>query len=113
VGVLFVFFSSRRRHTRLVSDWSSDVCSSDLMTRSTPLMLACALVSVSPIATPLPPLLASSSGGPLRAKMSPACMTRSAGKTTKRSEERRVGERGRRGGEAASVKRKETVEEEV
>src|SRR5258706_4148424 len=23
------FFSSRRRHTRLVSDWSSDVCSSD------------------------------------------------------------------------------------
>src|SRR3989339_1359203 len=22
-----VFFSSRRRHTRLVSDWSSDVCS--------------------------------------------------------------------------------------
>src|SRR5262249_861109 len=25
----FFFFSSRRRHTRLVSDWSSDVCSSD------------------------------------------------------------------------------------
>src|SRR5215213_8533535 len=24
------FFLSRRRHTRLVSDWSSDVCSSDL-----------------------------------------------------------------------------------
>src|SRR3989339_264938 len=24
-----LFFSSRRRHTRLVSDWSSDVCSSD------------------------------------------------------------------------------------
>src|SRR5262249_59516926 len=31
LGVLgFFFFSSRRRHTRLVSDWSSDVCSSDL-----------------------------------------------------------------------------------
>src|SRR5437016_10539198 len=28
---LFFFFSSRRRHTRLVSDWSSDVCSSDLV----------------------------------------------------------------------------------
>src|SRR5262249_57498470 len=28
-----VFFSSRRRHTRLVSDWSSDVCSSDLVRR--------------------------------------------------------------------------------
>src|SRR5262245_65374740 len=27
--VLF-FFSSRRRHTRCLSDWSSDVCSSDL-----------------------------------------------------------------------------------
>src|SRR5437764_4255208 len=34
--VLFVFFlysfffSSRRRHTRYIGDWSSDVCSSDL-----------------------------------------------------------------------------------
>src|SRR5262245_64873032 len=27
----FFFFSSRRRHTRCLSDWSSDVCSSDLM----------------------------------------------------------------------------------
>src|SRR2546426_9284653 len=26
------FFSSRRRHTRLQGDWSSDVCSSDLGT---------------------------------------------------------------------------------
>src|SRR5258705_8292720 len=26
-----VFFSSRRRHTRCLSDWSSDVCSSDLL----------------------------------------------------------------------------------
>src|SRR5436189_3777474 len=42
VGFLFVFlvlmslffflffFSSRRRHTRYIGDWSSDVCSSDL-----------------------------------------------------------------------------------
>src|SRR5947199_2244718 len=29
VSVIF-FFSSRRRHTRCLSDWSSDVCSSDL-----------------------------------------------------------------------------------
>src|SRR5699024_11853098 len=28
---LFVFFSSRRRHTRSKRDWSSDVCSSDLL----------------------------------------------------------------------------------
>src|SRR5262249_58951227 len=34
VDCLFFFFSSRRRHTRLVSDWSSDVCSSDLRVAS-------------------------------------------------------------------------------
>src|SRR5690242_4281261 len=28
--LLLFFFSSRRRHTRLTCDWSSDVCSSDL-----------------------------------------------------------------------------------
>src|SRR5260370_2423581 len=28
----FFFFSSRRRHTRFKCDWSSDVCSSDLVT---------------------------------------------------------------------------------
>src|SRR5690606_40186291 len=27
----FFFFSSRRRHTRFSRDWSSDVCSSDLL----------------------------------------------------------------------------------
>src|SRR5438034_10755357 len=30
VFFLFFFFSSRRRHTRSLCDWSSDVCSSDL-----------------------------------------------------------------------------------
>src|SRR5256885_15850827 len=29
--LFFFFFSSRRRHTRLQGDWSSDVCSSDLL----------------------------------------------------------------------------------
>src|SRR5437879_11446837 len=29
-SALFFFFSSRRRHTRYIGDWSSDVCSSDL-----------------------------------------------------------------------------------
>src|SRR5262245_65585767 len=33
VSFVFFFFSSRRRHTRCLSDWSSDVCSSDLLTR--------------------------------------------------------------------------------
>src|SRR5437762_14131048 len=27
---MLFFFSSRRRHTRYIGDWSSDVCSSDL-----------------------------------------------------------------------------------
>src|SRR5262245_20363393 len=33
VLLFFFFFSSRRRHTRCLSDWSSDVCSSDLSGR--------------------------------------------------------------------------------
>src|SRR6266446_7551211 len=35
---VFFFFSSRRRHTRLQGDWSSDVCSSDLRWRRTRLI---------------------------------------------------------------------------
>src|SRR5690554_6999414 len=31
VFFFFFFFSSRRRHTRCGRDWSSDVCSSDLL----------------------------------------------------------------------------------
>src|SRR5262245_62481096 len=31
ICVVSFFFSSRRRHTRCLSDWSSDVCSSDLV----------------------------------------------------------------------------------
>src|SRR5437762_8386010 len=31
IYILYFFFSSRRRHTRYIGDWSSDVCSSDLV----------------------------------------------------------------------------------
>src|SRR5688500_19785491 len=34
ITAVVFFFSSRRRHTRLQGDWSSDVCSSDLAIRS-------------------------------------------------------------------------------
>src|SRR2546430_8363603 len=34
VALLSFFFSSRRRHTRFDCDWSSDVCSSDLVNGS-------------------------------------------------------------------------------
>src|ERR1017187_5108086 len=43
-----VFFSSRRRHTRHIGDWSSDVCSSDslwLVLLSTFLTPICVLIS--------------------------------------------------------------------
>src|SRR5215203_1059846 len=33
---IFFFFSSRRRHTRYWRDWSSDVCSSDLVPDGVP-----------------------------------------------------------------------------
>src|SRR6266849_9553382 len=33
IVIFFFFFSSRRRHTRSTRDWSSDVCSSDLLRR--------------------------------------------------------------------------------
>src|SRR4030095_6702556 len=35
VCLYFFFFSSRRRHTRSLCDWSSDVCSSDLLATAT------------------------------------------------------------------------------
>src|SRR6267142_4680615 len=41
----FFFFSSRRRHTRLTCDWSSDVCSSDLVA-GTLLLAGCAGVAL-------------------------------------------------------------------
>src|SRR6478735_2609447 len=43
------FFSSRRRHTRLQGDWSSDVCSSDLV-------LAARLIPLRQIQTFIVPL---------------------------------------------------------
>src|SRR5437762_13739334 len=42
------FFSSRRRHTRYIGDWSSDVCSSDL--NSTPPCKGFESIAVQPCA---------------------------------------------------------------
>src|SRR2546430_13064702 len=41
--LIFFFFSSRRRHTRFDCDWSSDVCSSDLLVGLTPFPVTPAL----------------------------------------------------------------------
>src|SRR3712207_77581 len=40
---LYFFFSSRRRHTRYWRDWSSDVCSSDLVGGGNEFQMACDL----------------------------------------------------------------------
>src|SRR2546422_1553161 len=48
VDVYFFFFSSRRRHTRCSRDWSSDVCSSDLVAyrgEETSLRLVCGFLT--------------------------------------------------------------------
>src|SRR2546426_7575146 len=49
----FFFFSSRRRHTRLQGDWSSDVCSSDLLSppREIPRRAALVVVALALIAS--------------------------------------------------------------
>src|ERR1022692_1042493 len=46
--VFLFFFSSRRRHTRLQGDWSSDVCSADLVGEG--------VVVVRPVAAPVLPV---------------------------------------------------------
>src|SRR2546422_3441846 len=72
--VFFFFFSSRRRHTRCSRDWSSDVCSSDLVRRLTDV---CSL-----------PLLVDVDTG---FGVSAFNIARTVKSLIKRSEERRVG----------------------
>src|SRR2546429_1648390 len=50
---IFFFFSSRRRHTRCSRDWSSDVCSSDLLATITVTNVPVARVTVTPAITSL------------------------------------------------------------
>src|SRR5437870_12563773 len=85
------FFSSRRRHTRWPRDWSSDVCSSDLVPTFDVLMLG-----VGPdthVASLFPELPA----------------VRETERTVVRSEERRVGKERRSGWWRASCKRDERL----
>src|SRR5688500_17869761 len=95
-GVIF-FFSSRRRHTRLQGDWSSDVCSSDLQLYGLPFKRSS--VNVGPkwqavqLAFPRKSCMPACASGE-SAFASPA-RKRSMGAS--RSEERRVGKEGRGG----------------
>src|SRR5256885_4625282 len=85
------FFSSRRRHTRLQGDWSSDVCSSDLVAppmliAELPLSIARALLDGPVIVPPLTTRFPASVSVP-------AWLTENfeIELTCRRSEERRVG----------------------
>src|SRR5258706_7140845 len=89
------FFSSRRRHTRLVSDWSSDVCSSDLSrARRAHPGDDSRRRRVRPRIIPR-----MSPSSPATATVSDTCLTRVRHRCSDtggiRSEERRVGEEGR------------------
>src|SRR5207253_8509307 len=76
INVLF-FFSSRRRHTRWPRDWSSDVCSSDLL--------------LTPVATFVARTLASGTTAFCVSKTVPTMLPSMVWPKVHRSEERRVG----------------------
>src|SRR5256885_13199971 len=84
------FFSSRRRHTRLQGDWSSDVCSSDL-----PRVRGCQRSTTrSPpgrAARPHPRLRSESAEGPVPPPGGATQRGASCRAFERRSEERRVG----------------------
>src|SRR5437763_16584898 len=61
LNLVFFFFSSRRRHTRYIGDWSSDVCSSDLGSPPAPTLLTASALAVTR-STEMPP---GHHGGPL------------------------------------------------
>src|SRR5690606_41035753 len=96
----FFFLSSRRRHTRFSRDWSSDVCSSDLLV----------LASMSTDEAGDPPLSRKLAWGIAVALIAAALLlagglealqgvvTIAALPLALRSEERRVGKEGRRRG---------------
>src|SRR5438477_5690689 len=103
------FFSSRRRHTRLTCDWSSDVCSSDL-----------GFDRPSRVSMPTHPQLGEVECGgmdtreglsnPPREMVADICdkhakmFLRVAAMAPERSEERRVGKEGRERGSAGPGK---------
>src|SRR5256885_6133307 len=91
-GLDFFFFSSRRRHTRLQGDWSSDVCSSDLDVTGFGLLGHLAEICRG---SRLGARVAFESLPVLPAALSLAQQGYNTGGAGRRSEERRVGKEGR------------------
>src|SRR2546429_1887530 len=85
----FFFFSSRRRHTRCSRDWSSDVCSSDLLAllpwRTT------VASTLPPLRVGLPSLTSAPSPTSSTSPNSTVAPGTASSFSTRRSEERRVG----------------------
>src|SRR2546430_4432946 len=84
-----MFFSSRRRHTRFDCDWSSDVCSSDLIAAASP--SPAASVPAAPDLATLQQSWPTQSGADFIKSALQAIRNPGADKTVTRSEERRVG----------------------
>src|SRR5260221_8681154 len=89
LSVLF-FFSSRRRHTRSLCDWSSDVCSSDLFRR--PVESCLPLVPADPATrSARVPTIAAPHAPPAPGSNAHAAARGIPAPPASRSEERRVG----------------------
>src|SRR5205814_4236178 len=105
--LLFFFFSSRRRHTRCLSDWSSDVCSSDL-TAGVPAEARAGLSGLREPSVREDTCIAKSLGPPrLRWPLHQRIRRRHSASRRARSEERRVGKECRSRGWAEHWKDKE------
>src|SRR5437762_12030022 len=100
---MFVFFfSSRRRHTRYIGDWSSDVCSSDLHgTNRAPIFSVWDTNSTSTNLIPLGPKI-------VPARFGPPWAGQPYQLVIPRSEERRVGKEWRSGWWPENYKKKKT-----
>src|SRR5438045_9148527 len=88
------FFSSRRRHTRCLSDWSSDVCSSDLL-RLTQVLVRLLQSGVEPHLTRGERQVLAQLTEKLAVGARKACRLAPGCDHDARSEERRVGKEGR------------------
>src|SRR5690606_40989727 len=90
------FFSSRRRHTRFSRDWSSDVCSSDLVQGSG--IVAGNEIGGNGLYGTGPNVIEFNSFGTLTVDADAQIYERGTSPTAERSEERRVGNEWRRRG---------------
>src|SRR5437588_12936388 len=97
----FFFFSSRRRHTRSLCDWSSDVCSSDLIYTGSPGHL---VPSYHAVYENCPDRF-----NPASRSQAISTVRKCEGLVCRRSEERRVGKECRSGRSRYNQKKQQTI----